>query len=193
MGLDYSYEVYVHRDSARPLLETVKASTFPTPSETTTIEFPDGKVVMPCTSRFTSGTTVRLDPAAHSGGGLLSLDLSMLFPEDNELLEWVDDVESGLSTAADGRRLCRVGYIYLSVWDASKFLPDHLCFDFMAATTGMSRLFARSASIRQWFVNLTFAHGGPLCLLDLEEKGRITITLGSIDRQYNVDWAGLHL
>ncbi|MFJ4654728.1 hypothetical protein ACIP5Y_25935 [Nocardia sp. NPDC088792] len=192
MGLDYSYEVYVHRDSARGLLETLKANCPARPDRTTTVEFPDGQVVMPFTSHFASGTTVRFDPATLQRGSLLDLDLSISFEADDELLEWVDR-DLALRIDADGRRLCDVGYIYLHVWQASTFLPDHLCFDFMAATTRMSRLFARSASIRKWFVDLTFDHGGPLCLLDLEEKGRITITLGSTDCQYNVDWAGLYI
>ncbi|MFE3024511.1 hypothetical protein [Nocardia tengchongensis] len=192
MGLDYSYEVYVHRDSARALLEAVKASCNPYPGGKTTVEFPDGPVVMPCTSRFASDTTLRFDPTATDGGSLLQLDLSLSFPADTELLKWVGERGAPQTDSGNGL-LCSVGYIYLSVFDASKFLPDHLSFDFMAATTDMSRLFARSASIRTWFANLTFDHDGPLCLLDLETKGRITITLGSIDRQLNVDWDGLYL
>ncbi|MFE3794459.1 hypothetical protein KHQ06_31790 [Nocardia tengchongensis] len=193
MGLDYSYEVYVHRDSARALLEAVKASCNPYRDGTTTVEFPDGPVVLPCTSRFTSGTTLRFDPTAADGGSLLNLDLSLLFPADTELLKWVGERGDAPQTDADNGPLCSVGYIYLLVFDASSFLPDHVSFDFMAATTDMSRLFARSASIRTWFANLTLDHGGPLCLLDLEQKGRIAITLGSFDRQLNVDWDGLYL
>lgn len=191
MGLDYSYEVYVHRDSARPLLEAVKAHCMPNTDTTTTVEFPDGRVILPCTSGFAEGTTVSFDASAAGNSRLLKLDLSMLFPADDELLRW--DEDNGLEPAPGDDRLCRVGFIYLSVWDASTFLPDHLCFYFMAATTDMSRLFARSASIRTWFADLTFDLGGPLCLLDLEEKGRIAITLGSRNCQLNVDWDGLYL
>lgn len=49
MGIDYSYEVYVHRDSARALLETVKAHCFQWRGQFTLVEFPDGTVEMPCT------------------------------------------------------------------------------------------------------------------------------------------------
>lgn len=147
---------------------------------------------MPCTSHFASGTTIGFDPTVPQRGSLLELDLSISFEADDELLEWIDQ-NYALRVGADGRRLCDVGYIYLFVWDASTFLPEHLCFDFTAATTSMSRLFARSASIRKWFADLAFGHGGPLCLLDLEEKGRITMTLGSRDCQRSVDWAGLYI
>ncbi|MEV6214412.1 hypothetical protein [Nocardia sp. NPDC051833] len=193
MGLDYGYEVYVHRDFARPLLEAVKACCTSDPDRSTTVEFPDGRVVLPCTTGFVSGTSVPFDTTAAAEGSLLELDLSISFPADNELLKWVDD-EGIVATGPEGDRLCSVGHIYLFAWDASTFLPDHLRFDFIAATTRMSRLFARSASIRAWFADLTFEHGGPLCLLDLEEKGRVAITLGSIDCQRGVvDWDGLYI
>ncbi|WP_194815800.1 hypothetical protein [Nocardia sp. XZ_19_385] len=191
MGLDYSYEVYVHRDSARPLLEAVKANCDPSPGRTTTVDLPDGRVILPCTSRFVSDTTLRFDTTAADGGLLLELDLSILFPADDELLKWVDE-DYVVTTGQDGDRMCPVGYIYLSARNASRFLPDHLCFDFMAATTDMSRLFVRSASIRRWFADLALDHGAPLCLLDMEEKGRIAITVGSFDYQRSVvDWNGL--
>lgn len=193
MGIDYSYEVYVHRDSARALLETVKTHCFQWRGGFTVVEFPDGTVEMPCTSGFDSGKTIRFGTPAPNRHSLLDLDLSIEFPADAELLNWVDDDPEDLPIDAQGRRLCRVGYIYLTVYDASTFLPDHVSFDFTAAVTGMSLLFVRSSSIRQWFADLTFAHSGPLCLLDLENNGRPAITVGSVDRQRSVDWSGLYL
>ncbi|MFI1913743.1 hypothetical protein [Nocardia sp. NPDC020380] len=90
MGLDYSYEVYVHRDAARGVLETLKANCADRLDRTTTVEFPDGPLVMPCTSHFASGTTVRFDPAVPQRGSLLELDLAISFEADDELLAWMD-------------------------------------------------------------------------------------------------------
>ncbi|WP_143120524.1 hypothetical protein [Actinacidiphila alni] len=61
-----------------------------------------------------------------------------------------------------------IGYVYLTVEFARPSAPGFASLDFMAATTRMSLLFERSASVREVFTGLTAASGGVCCLLDKE-------------------------
>ncbi len=77
--------------------------------------------------------------------------------------------------AAAEARLVGLDYGYEVCASRSVFLPNHLEFDFTAATTDMSRMFARSPSIHNWFAELACDHEAPVSVLDLEEKGRMAI------------------
>ncbi|WP_214411012.1 hypothetical protein [Sphaerisporangium fuscum] len=83
------------------------------------------------------------------------------------------------STDADGRRRYEVGYIYLTVHEASWLRPDHLELCFMAATSTMSRLFRNSMSIRDFFATLAIRNSGLLCVLDVEDDGKIVVSAGN--------------
>lgn len=158
MGLDYSYEVYVHRRRAAAVLAALADNMADNGRDDwTVVEIAGEQVTLPCTVRFKSDRTVSLDPSTDNRE---FLDLSLRFDADEALLAY-DDPDD------DGR--FRIGYIYLSVYDASWLAPDHLEFSFMAATTGMSNLFLESPSIRNWFASLTIDNAGPLCLLDVEQ------------------------
>lgn len=61
-----------------------------------------------------------------------------------------------------------IGYIYLTVWFAPERHPDYASLQFTAATSGMSRMFEGSASVRAVFTGLTAASGGVCCVLDAE-------------------------
>ncbi|GAB2526150.1 hypothetical protein [Nocardia heshunensis] len=162
MGLDYSYEVYIHRDRAPALLGSI-ADNMAEESrhgEWTIAEIAGDRVLLPCSARFESGRTVGLDP---SGSKHEFLDLVLRFDADDSLRAYNDPED-------DGRH--RVGLIYLSVHDASRLAPDHLEFCFMAATTRMSRLFLESSGVRNWFASLAIDHDSPLCLLDIEQDGK---------------------
>ncbi|MGW4247507.1 hypothetical protein [Nocardia sp. NPDC004722] len=158
MGLDYSYEVYIHRDRAVSLLEAIADNMKDNGRDDWTIaEIAGGRVTLPCTTRFKSGRTISLDPSSENRE---FMDLSLRFDTDEALRAYGDPDDEGQF---------RIGYIYLTVYNAAWLSPDHLEFSFMAATTDMSILFLESPSIRNWFASLAIDHDAPLCLLDVEQ------------------------
>ena len=85
MGIDYSYLIFVRPERARDLLAAIAEVSGPG-DRTTTIELPDGSTFIgPWDNHFKSGTTVRLTDNA------LSLGMSLCFPDDDRLREYVDD------------------------------------------------------------------------------------------------------
>ncbi|WP_433435931.1 hypothetical protein [Nonomuraea sp. CA-141351] len=182
MGLDYSYELYLHRRDAAGVMSDLVAdrTAVHDPKRSTVVELPEGQhLVMPFTSGFTGGRTLPLGPA-------LALDLTIRFAEDQHLLDYAEarsilpeDTGSQRSTYADSRRHHDVGYIYLTVHEASWLHPDYLELCFMAATSTMSCLFRESVSIRDFFATLTIRNSGLLCVLDVEDDGRIVVSVGS--------------
>jgi hypothetical protein len=165
MGLDYSINLRFPSDRLGPALELLASRA------TEVIRFPDGQPAPP------GGTTVRLPcqtrialpftSAWASGtvdlpfGGEARFKTSLLFPLDDAI-----------------RKICRhhvvvigdeefveVGYIYLTIrlgcLDAELSLQ--------AATSGMSRLFVKSTSIRGRFQKLLDEGGGVVAWLDMED------------------------
>ncbi|MEU3096659.1 hypothetical protein ABZ690_18150 [Streptomyces sp. NPDC006967] len=65
----------------------------------------------------------------------------------------------------------QIGYVYLTVRFRSFPHPGYTALEFWAATSGMSRLFARSASVGKLFTDLTAASGGVCCLFDTGDGG----------------------
>lgn len=61
-----------------------------------------------------------------------------------------------------------IGYVYLTVRFAPALHPRYASLQFTAATSGMSRMFERSASTRAVFTGLAAASGGVCCVLDTE-------------------------
>ncbi|WP_143235510.1 hypothetical protein [Paractinoplanes atraurantiacus] len=167
MGIDFSYEFYVHRRDADVFLAEVAKLCDPELSRLTTILLPSGtSMTMPGTYGFIGDRAIELEVAAADRMGR-SFDLSLSFPVDGPLRDY-DDEEPGPRVT--------VGYIYLSVSDDHTILPDHLRFDFMPATTGQSRLFLMSPSVRETFATLALTTGTTLCLLDTEMASHIVVT-----------------
>ncbi|WP_067709651.1 hypothetical protein [Nocardia yamanashiensis] len=170
MGLDYTFQVFVHRDRAIPLLRTIAENMAArNRPDRTVVEIAGQRITMPCTTNFRSGTTVRLDPDA----GRNYLELALEFEPDDELRTY--------HRTDGGSSPCVIGVIYLLVRDASWLAPDQLEFGFTAATTGMSILFQMSGSVRNWFADLTIDNGGPLCLLDQEQGPELGYSPGYFD------------
>ncbi|MBE1588807.1 hypothetical protein ACFPOI_55425 [Nonomuraea angiospora] len=182
MGLDYSYELYLHRRDIPSVLSDLATDRTADhePTRSTVVEPPEGQhLVMPFTSGFTGGRTLLLGPG-------LALDLTIRFAEDQHVLDYArarsilpEDTGSQWSTDADSRRHYDIGYIYLTVHEASWLHPDYLELCFMAATSSMSRLFRESVSIRDFFATLTIRNSGLLCMLDVEDDGRIVVSAGN--------------
>ncbi|SPE99671.1 hypothetical protein [Streptomyces sp. MA5143a] len=158
MGLIYSYDIYLRPRNVATLL-TALAERAPTARAGRPLEvtLPGGdRLVLPFTSRFES------DPVDCSTSGTLELDMSLLFDVDDALREYART--SSPRPEADGR--IQIGYIYAMIRFASRLHPGYASVECWAATSDMSRLFARSANVRKLFTDLTTDAGGVCCLFD---------------------------
>ncbi|WP_371102607.1 hypothetical protein [Streptomyces sp. PU_AKi4] len=146
------------RNVTRTLLELTERAPSAHRVPPLTVTLPDGdRIVVPFTSCFKS------EPVDCSTADSLSLDTSIMFGVDEAVREYHDgDVEP------DELGRVQIGYICLTVRFAPERHPRFALLDFTAATSGMSRLFERSASVRTVFTDLTAAGGGVCCLLDTE-------------------------
>ncbi|MFJ8977719.1 hypothetical protein [Streptomyces sp. NPDC102282] len=160
MGLDYSYEIITPaRNVATALRKLTELAPRRDRRPPITVTLPGGdKVVVPYTSGF------RSEPVDCSGGDTLELDTSLMCGVDAAVRAYVEDRDPEVDEL--GR--VPIGYIYLTVRFAPPQHPRYASLEFMAATSGMSRLFARSAGVRAVFTDLTAASGGVCCLLDTE-------------------------
>nr|WP_202454579.1 hypothetical protein [Streptomyces sp. SID8367] len=121
------------------------------------VNLPGGDhVVLPFTSGFKS------DPVDCSTSDTCEFDTALMFEADETLREY--SRTDGPVLEGDGR--IRIGYIYVTVRFRTFLHPGYVSIECWAATSGMSRLFARSASVRRVFTDLTAASGGVCCLLD---------------------------
>jgi hypothetical protein len=180
VGIDYSFQVYVHRRDAGRLLTVVAAlCDRREQDDRTVVALPDGtSVVLPCTYGFKTGRVLELADVV-AGGGSSSFDLALCFPQDGPLREYQNDGTHRVPAARawpDGTTRVMVGLVYLMVFDGSALLPEHWIFDFTPATSVQSRLFLSSPSIRQTFATLALSVASPLCLLDVEEQFNIVVT-----------------
>ncbi|MFF2078035.1 hypothetical protein ACFVXG_25165 [Kitasatospora sp. NPDC058162] len=162
MGLDYSYEIFMSPENVVRAL-TRLAELAPRGRETPplAVTLPGGeRLMLPFTSRFKS------EPVDCSAGGTLELDTSVVIAADDAVREfYLDDVDR-----IDDQGRVSVGYVYLTVRFSPAWHPDFASLQFTAATSGMSRMFAQSASVRKVFTDLTAAAGGVCCLLDTETE-----------------------
>jgi len=97
----------------------------------------------------------------------LELDMSIMFDADDALREYAET--DGREPEADGR--IRIGYVYATIRFESFLHPGYASVECWAATSGMSRLFARSTNIRKVFTDVTAASGGVCCLFGIADGG----------------------
>ncbi|GAA4259459.1 hypothetical protein [Dactylosporangium darangshiense] len=180
MGIDYSFQLYVHRDHVVGFLAAVAALCDPHGDEQTTVIVPDGTVMrLPGSYGWKAGRTeVLTDVVADRYAS--SFDLSLCFPQDDRLRSYLDSAAADHRDVRcpwpDGTTRVRVALVYLGVSDGSSLLPEHWMFDFTPATSEQSRLFLTSPTIRQTFATLALNATSPLCLLDVEELFSIVVT-----------------
>jgi hypothetical protein len=160
MGLDYSYEIFMPAQNiAGALAELAELAPRPHRVPPLTLTMPGGdQVIVPFTSNFKS------EPVDCSTSGMLELDTSIMFGVDDAVREFFEVRDSELDEL--GR--IAIGYVYLTVRFAPALHPHYASLQFTAATSRMSRMFERSASIRAVFTGLTVAGGGVCCVLDTE-------------------------
>lgn len=158
MGLDYSFHIVLSPNRAADLLRNVAAASAGDTGPTTVLVGGE-RIEIPCTSGFQAGKTLTVDdsPLTHRGFGL---DLSLHLTADELVEAYLAECPT-----ADGR----IGYVYAGLAAADWYRPGHLAFDFMAATTRMSRLFQDSNAVRRWFADLAIRSGAAICLLDVED------------------------
>ncbi|MEU4979186.1 hypothetical protein [Streptomyces sp. NPDC021969] len=159
MGLTYSYDIHLPPRGVAGALAAVAELAPPSRDvPPLDITLPGGdRVVLPFTSGFSS------DPVDCFTRETLDLDTSLMFPVDDAVRAYKES--SGLPPEEDGR--AQIGYVYLTVRFESFLDPEYTALEFRAATSGMSRLFARSASIRKTFTDLAAAVGAACCLFDV--------------------------
>ncbi|MEU8928170.1 hypothetical protein AB0D10_46010 [Kitasatospora sp. NPDC048545] len=160
MGLDYSYEIFMPpRNVVRALTRLAELAPQGRNTPLLPVTLPGGEqLIVPFTSKYKS------EPVDCSAGGTLELDTSIVIDVDDAMREFhLGDVDR-----VDELGRVSVGYIYLTVWFSPAWHPNFASLQFTAATSGMSRMFEQSASVRKVFTDLTAAAGGVCCLLDTE-------------------------
>ena len=161
MGIDYGYDLYLPTHAVGRALRAVAAIAR------------DGigpvEVVAPGGERMT--LPFRGAPAGDVAHW--SLDACLYFPVRDEAIRAWAEVErrAGRQEHQDADGRIWIGSVYLSFWRDSGLRPGYARLDFTAATTGMSRLFEQSASIRGVFVELAESVGAACLVLDREGDG----------------------
>ncbi|WP_329367436.1 hypothetical protein OG896_20480 [Streptomyces sp. NBC_00669] len=170
MGLDYSYEIFVPaRNVARTLAALAELAPRTGRVPPLEVTLPGGvPLVVPFTSNFAS------EPVDCSAGGTLDLDTTIMFGVDDPVRAYMEGggrapgPEPGPGPGPDGLGRAGIGYIYLTVRFTSAPHPRYAVLEFTAATSRMSVMFERSASVRTVFTGLAAAGGGACCVLDTE-------------------------
>lgn len=172
MGIRYSYELIAERRSADRLVRAIGDH----------VE-PDGKAWLSEFLRLGIGQVkdgVRTDDLERRLFALGGDDvcLSFLFAEDEELAEYASESQV---PPVDGR--FPVG----CVWTSIDFGGEYVLVQATAATSGMSRLFERSASVRETFTEAGQSGGALLVSFDDESgnpvgvwpfRGRFALSAG---------------
>jgi hypothetical protein len=175
MGLTYGYDIHLPPRSVAGALAAVAALAPPSrdvpPLDVT---LPGGeRIVLPFTSGFGS------EPVDCASLDSLDLDTSLMFPVDDAVRAYGESY--GLPPEENGR--VQIGYVYLTVRFASFLDPRYTALEFWAPTSGLSRLFARSASIRRTFTDLAATVGAACCLFDVGDgsPGEVCWVSGEAD------------
>ncbi|MFJ7626824.1 hypothetical protein ACIQZN_10075 [Streptomyces sp. NPDC097595] len=159
MGLTYSYDIYLRPQNVAGALTALTELAAPDlDGPPLHVTLPGGdRIALPFTSQFGSG------PVDCTTGDDLELDTSLMFGLDDAVRAYAD--RPGYPSETGGR--LEVGYIYATVRFASTHHPGYASMEFWAATSAMSRLFERSATVRETFTGLAADAGGVCCLFDI--------------------------
>ncbi|MER6346500.1 hypothetical protein ACWC10_16365 [Streptomyces sp. NPDC001595] len=158
MGLIYGYDISLRPENvARALANLAELAPPARAVPPLEITLPGGeRLALPFTSQFKS------EPVDCATSCSLELDTSLMFDADDALREYAQT--DGPGPVADGR--IQVGYIYATIRFESLLHSGYASVECWAATSKMSRLFARSSNARKVFTDLTADSGGVCCLFD---------------------------
>lgn len=161
MGIDYGYDLYLPTHAAG---QALRAAATIASKEIGSVD-----VVVPGGERI----TLPFRGEAKDDVDHWSLDTCLYFPVVDEAIRAWAEVErsEGWQTHPDPLGRIWIGSIYLHFWRNHGLRPGYSRLDFTAATTGMSRLFEQSASIRTVFTELAEAAGAVCLVLDREGDG----------------------
>jgi hypothetical protein len=175
MGLTYGYDIHLPPRGVAGALAAVAELAPPSrdvpPLDVT---LPGGeRIVLPFTSGFGS------EPVDCSDSETLDLDTSLMFPVDDAVRAYGEAY--GLPPEENGR--VQIGYVYLTVRFASFLDPRYTALEFWAPTSGLSRLFERSVSIRRTFTDLAATVSAACCLFDVGDgsPGEVCWVSGEAD------------
>ncbi|WP_406054258.1 hypothetical protein [Streptomyces sp. NBC_01077] len=93
--------------------------------------------------------------------------MSLMFDLDDALREYAES--DGPDPGRGGR--VKIGYVYATVRFESFLHAGYASVECGAATSGLSRMFARSSNIRKAFTDLAAAGGGVCSLFDTGDGG----------------------
>ena len=191
MGLDYSFFLVFPKEHLWDALDGVVALAETDLGETV-IHFPDGDRIIPLSCWGYNKTAFRHDDPQ------LSFNISLRFPEDEALLEYVRERDGADDWRAppdpDTETTLSIGYIYLYIYADlrafSKRFPDQglVAMNFVSAGTTMSLLFDESTAMRNTFIDLLERHDGVYGVLNRELEAdlfwwrgeTVDISIGSI-------------
>lgn len=148
MGLDYEFQIVAPRDGLDALLRATTAVARP----------PERELLLAAARGVAAGQIRQLVEEKHH-----ELGLCLLFAPDERLLR--DD----WARMPDGR--VSVGYIYTRLWLGVR---DAIV-TYTAATTGMSRLFDESPSVRETFRSIGVAADATSVSLDRERGDLVQV------------------
>ncbi|BEL05537.1 hypothetical protein Q0Z83_037280 [Actinoplanes sichuanensis] len=161
MGIDYGYALYLPTHAVGRALRAAAAIARPGigPVDVTV---PGGERI---TLPFRGKPTGDVDH--------WELDSLLYFPVGDEAIRrWAErERTAGSQEHPDALGRIWIGSIYLSFWRNHGLRPGYSQLKFTAATTGMSRLFEQSPSIRDVFVELAESAGAVCLVLDREGDG----------------------
>jgi hypothetical protein len=185
MGLNYSYDLYLERTQMWDALQSVASLAEGT--DLIDIILPDGaRLTLPFSSsydadgRFRDWSEKAQPLFVTEATPSLSFNTSLFFAPDQALEEyvvgWKEYFQDGTEPPRDEHGRIAIGYVYLTIDlnpDGQRnHRPELVRFSFSAATSDMSRLFERSGSVREAFVELLRSHGGLCGVFDDEEPTR---------------------
>jgi hypothetical protein len=191
MGMNYSFVLFFDRDYVWEALRGI--------ARVSSQHQPPTKIILP-----NRQISVPLEPYSsdkyemHHTERKLEFQIMMHFSaEDQEIIKY------GLEMGYEGADRCPpdakkgyqigIGYIYLSIYlnDPIRSSQDWVLFEFYAASTTMSFLFAKSTSIQNGFIELLRNYHGISGALDRElDGGRLFWFRGNV---YDVDMFAYNL
>jgi len=168
MGLDYSIMLFFERQDPWQILDGVAEFADHSLGKHTAIQYPNQIMRLPFESW---AGTEKLDPIPFDDqSDAWEFMASLYFEKDAELSDYAEGYD--LDKGSDQKKV-PIGYIYLTVhnnwkgygesWD-----PGLILFQFTAATSNMSILFAQSQAVRELFIHLLQKYRGVYGLIDRE-------------------------
>lgn len=182
MGLNYGFNIYCHRSRLWGFIDSVMELAKPSERNTTTIIFGDQQKVVPQWLSYTSNTLSLNDPECDD-----SFCLSIPFVIDAALKEYIAEKK-----LRDDQGRVYIGCIYFSIVTnleaigITGFDADLVWFQFIAATSDMSRMFRKSQSVQQTFLELAKKQEAVYCLFATGGQGDPTV-LWLDGNEYSVD------